>query len=41
VDAGGHGVYGNPGADACGTAAGEAFLVDGKMPTGDVFCPAA
>lgn len=39
IDAGGHGVYGNPGPDECGTEAADAFLAAGTMPARDVHCP--
>ncbi|WP_329529407.1 alpha/beta hydrolase [Streptomyces sp. NBC_01462] len=39
VDAGGHGVYGMQGQQACATKATDAFLVDGTMPSQDVHCP--
>ena len=41
VDAGGHVVYGTPGADACATEAADAFLAYGRMPSRDVHCPAS
>ena len=39
VDAGGHGVYGTQGPQACSTKATDAFLLDGKLPEHDVNCP--
>jgi pimeloyl-ACP methyl ester carboxylesterase len=39
VDAGGHGVYGTQGPQACATKAADAFLLDGTMPAHDVRCP--
>jgi pimeloyl-ACP methyl ester carboxylesterase len=41
VDAGGHGVYGTPGPDACATRAADAYLTGGKLPARDVRCPAS
>ncbi|MDN3354929.1 alpha/beta hydrolase [Actinomadura sp. DC4] len=38
VDAGGHGVYGMQGPQACATKAADAFLLDGTMPRQDVHC---
>ncbi|WP_378210821.1 alpha/beta hydrolase [Actinoallomurus acaciae] len=39
VDAGGHGVYGTQGPQACATKTADAFLVDGKIPAHDLHCP--
>jgi len=39
VDAGGHGVYGTQGPQACSTKTTDAFLLDGTLPKHDVHCP--
>jgi hypothetical protein len=40
VDAGGHRVYGLQAPGSCATAAVDAFLVEGSLPTADKRCPA-
>lgn len=39
VDAGGHGVYGTQGPQACSTKTTDAFLVGGRLPSHDLHCP--
>jgi pimeloyl-ACP methyl ester carboxylesterase len=38
ADAGGHGVYGTPGAGACATATADTFLTTGVLPPRDTTC---
>ncbi|MFI6347427.1 alpha/beta hydrolase [Streptomyces sp. NPDC050560] len=40
VEAGGHGVYGNPGAGECASKLADAYMVDGKLPAHDTHCAA-